>query len=71
MISAELFMTDVDKMVRMAAARRVKLFFYVQWTESGFHMLWTDCLTRLRQSFQEMSIQCGYAHWWQKMQVIV
>src|SRR6218665_569368 len=33
---------------RPACADRT--YFYAQWNEKrGFHMLWTDCLTRLRQ----------------------
>jgi len=46
-------MTDVDNLVRMATPRMWgDRFFKFKWNER-FHMLWTDCLTRLRQELSD------------------
>jgi hypothetical protein len=45
-------MTDVDNLVRMATPSKGRLFFEFKMDE-GIHMLWTDCLTRLRQELSD------------------
>ena len=45
-------MTDVDNLVRMATPQWLRVGFKPK-IRKGFHMLWTDCLTRLRQELSD------------------
>ena len=45
-------MTDVDNLVMMATPDVPGCFLNLKWN-GGFHMLWTDCLTRLRQELSD------------------
>ena len=45
-------MTDVDNLVMMATPDVPGCFLNLKWNR-GFHMLWTDCLTRLRQELSD------------------